>query len=921
MRSAVALAVALVLAVLGQRSLTQEPSGVDGWLFYGGAVVLAVFAFAQHRDSVAQADPEPSRSSPRARLAAGLLALLALVANGYAVQRLWQRGYEPHLAWIWAGSLAAAVIAGWAWSGFRPPSRIIERIRRYARSNPLVPLWAEAAILLAIIAVAVFMRLYRLDRMPPGIFVDETNAAIDALHILEGRGDSPFGTGWFETPTMYAYYLLGLFKIVGINLAALKAASLIPALLTVAALYPLARHMFGIPTALASTFLLAVNRWHVNMSRWGWNEVAPPLFQIGATYFLLRGARRRHMGDFALGGLLLGLGMYTYLASRLVVVALAVYILYRIIVERGFLRRCWPGLVVFFLVWGMTFAPLATTYVRNPFTFWNRTRQVSVLNDVERAGNYEPVWDNVKAHLKMFHVTGDYNPRHNLPGEPMLDPITGALFLLGLGYSLFRLRDHRRGLLLLWILFALSGGVLSLRGEAPQGYRTLGVVPAIAILAGDALARAVAVFASLIRPRLWRVVPALLGAGVLGWMGWLNFDTYFHEQSTDLRVWQAFSPVETTVAKEVSAKQADHSLYLSHRLYYFSPLRFLTYQPIDEGGGGLQDRPYHLASPADDLPLADLSGNDALFLLDVHYEDLLELFTRYYPATTAEMVRGPHSEPLYLSVTVPGDEIVALHGLEGTYFRADDTDPARRRDAALDFAWPAALPSPAVPRRIEWAGGLRAPASGVYGLRTEGGLWVELDGLPVDDAGRFLGKGLHALRVVQETPLSAGGEVARLLWTVPGQGESIIPPEVLFAVSPSPGGLLGRYYQGEAWQGEPLFEQVSPLLLFAWPDEQPWYGSFSARWSGSIEAPHDGTYLFRVHADDGVRLWLDGEVVGEGLNPDNVNMAECSVHLSAGRHAIQVDYFQRGGGKALEMWWTVPGGKHQVVPPSALWPE
>ena len=118
-----------------------------------------------------------------------------------------------------------------------------------------------------------------------------------------------------------------------------------------------------------------------------------------------------------------------------------------------------------------------------------------------------------------------------------------------------------------------------------------------------------------------------------------------------------------------------------------------------------------------------------------------------------------------------------------------------------------------------------------------------------------------------------------------------------------------------------MFEQVSPLLLFAWPDEEPWYGSFSASWSGSIEVPSDGSYLFRVHADDGVRLWLDGQVAGEGLNPDNVNMAETSVHLSAGRHAIQVDYFQRGGGKALEMWWTPPGGKHQVVPPSALWSE
>jgi len=540
---------------------------------------------------------------------------------------------------------------------------------------------------------------------------------------------------------------------------------------------------------------------------------------------------------------------------------------------------------------------------------------------VERAGNYEPVWDNVKVHLKMFHVTGDHNPRHNLPGAPMLDPITGGLFLLGLGYSLLRLKDHRRGLMLSWILFALLGGVLSLRGEAPQGYRTLGVVPAVAILAGDALARGVSVFSALLKPRFWRAVPAVLAVGLLGWMGWLNLDTYFNEQANDLRVWQAFSPVETAVAKEVSAKQADHSLYLSHRLYYFSPLRFLTYQPIEEGGGGLQNRPYRLASPTDDLPLADLSGNDALFLLDVHYEDLLELFTRYYPGTTAEMVRGPHGQPLYLSVTVPGDEIVGLHGLEGAYFGGDAAKPLRRRDAALDFVWPAGLPSPEVPRRIEWTGGLSAPTSGVYGFRTEGGLQGELDGLPIDDAGRFLGKGLHALRVVQDAPLSAGSEAARLLWTRPGLAESVVPPEVLFAVSPSPGGLLGRYFQGEAWEGEPLFEQVSPLLLFAWPDEEPWYGSFSAVWSGSIEAPLEGSYLFRVHADDGVRLWLDGQVAGEGLNPDNVNMAEGSVHLTAGRHSIQVDYFQRGGGKALEMWWTPPDGKHQVVPPSALSPE
>jgi hypothetical protein len=521
----------------------------------------------------------------------------------------------------------------------------------------------------------------------------------------------------------------------------------------------------------------------------------------------------------------------------------------------------------------------------------------------------------------MFHVTGDNNARHNLPGEPMLDPVTGALFLLGLGYGFYRWKDHRRGLLLLWLMFALLGGVLSLVGEAPQGYRTLGVVPAVTIVAGDVLVRCVDVFASLFKQRRWRIAPALLGVGLLGWAGWLNFDVYFNEQANDLRVWQAFSPVETTVAREVAAKQHDHSLYLSHRLYYFSPLRFFTYQPLDQGGGGLRDRPYSLASPADDLPLADVSGSDALFLLDAHYEDLLELFTRYYPGTTAEMVRAPHGQPLYLSVTVPGDEVLALHGLAGTYGAGEGEEPERRTDGVLDLVWPDDLPSMRVPERIEWTGGLRLPVSGQYAFRTEGGLQAELDGQPLESVGRVLGKGLHTLRVVQEAVLSEGREVARLLWKVPGRAEEVVPAEALFAVAAPATGLLGRYYAGEEWQGEPILEQVSPLLLFAWPEEEPWFGSFSARWSGSIDVPSEGFYLFRVHADDGVRMWLDGELVGEGMNPDTVNMAEVDIHLTAGRHAIQIDYFQRGGGKALELWWTVPGGKHQVVPPAALRPE
>ena len=61
-------------------------------------------------------------------------------------------------------------------------------------------------------------------------------------------------------------------------------------------------------------------------------------------------------------------------------------------------------------------------------------------------------------------------------------------------------------------------------------------------------------------------------------------------QAKDGRVWQAFSPVETAVATEVAGKMADHSLYLSPRLYYFSPVEYFTYRSLAQGGGGLDAR-------------------------------------------------------------------------------------------------------------------------------------------------------------------------------------------------------------------------------------------------------------------------------------------------------------------------------------------
>ena len=64
---------------------------------------------------------------------------------------------------------------------------------------------------------------------------------------------------------------------------------------------------------------MAVSRWHLTLSRWGWNELMPPLFLVLALYFLIRGLKGRKALDFVLGGVLCGLMVYTYVGSRLAV--------------------------------------------------------------------------------------------------------------------------------------------------------------------------------------------------------------------------------------------------------------------------------------------------------------------------------------------------------------------------------------------------------------------------------------------------------------------------------------------------------------------------------------------------------------------------------------------------------------------------
>ena len=92
---------------------------------------------------------------------------------------------------------------------------------------------------------------------------------------------------------------------------------------------------------------------------------------------------------------------------------------------------------------------------------------------------------------------------------------------------------------------------------------------------------------------------------------------------------------------------------------------------------------------------------------------------------------------------------------------------------------------------------------------------------------------------------------------------------------------------------------------------------WSVRWSGSIEAPATGDYVFQVISDDGARLIVNGQVLVDklGLSTGNVTYTAAPIYLVAGqRYAIVVEHQDRGGDSTFKLRWTPPGSPVYYVP-------
>lgn len=414
-------------------------------------------------------------------------------------------------------------------------------------------------LLFIIIAIAVFFRFWQFSSIPPGLYQDEAMNGADAIASLNSGDFKIFYTNNNGREGMIVWLDALAIKLFGNEPWVLRLFPAIAGVMAAWGLYFLSKELFGVKIALASSFFMAVSFWAVNFSRIGFRANLMLPFLIWSFYFLWRACNQNPVSesgignryrkpDFIIGGVLFGLGFYTYISYRFAPVLLALYFLLYAIKCGG--KKIWAGFLLFSLAAFIVALPLGFYFLENPHDFFGRSSQVSIF---AAENPLKAVAISLAASLGMFNILGDLNWRHNFSGSPQLFWPVGLLFILGIiiSFKNFKWQDK---FLLSWLFIFLLPNILTTEGN-PHALRALGSMPAAMVLSGIGLVW--------IYEKIKKIKRSfLLLAVFLFFIAAIEFDKYFLRWPQNPRTMDAFSKSHVEISNYLNGLPDDILKYV-----------------------------------------------------------------------------------------------------------------------------------------------------------------------------------------------------------------------------------------------------------------------------------------------------------------------------------------------------------------------
>ena len=235
---------------------------------------------------------------------------------------------------------------------------------------------------------------------------------------------------------------------------------------------------------------------------------------------------------------------------------------------------------------------------------------------------------------------------------------------------------------------------------------------------------------------------------------------------------------------------------------------------------------------------------------------------------------------------------------------------------------------------VRWTGRFTAPSSGTYRFFTNADdgsrLWI--GGTQVINNWVTQGvaevSGTIALTAGQTYDLKLeyfqgdGGAEVALLWQPPGGTKAQMPVNMMQPPS-RPDHLYAELFANKNLTGLPTVTRWDSTVDFNFggkaPDPRMPAADFSIRWSGRLLATTAGIYTFYTQADEGTRLWIDGQAVINDWTTHTVTERSGTITLAAGQWVdLRLEYFQATGPSQVKLLWKPPGGTKVTLPAANL---
>ena len=406
------------------------------------------------------------------------------------------------------------------------------------------PPWLRAAIirkhyadiLIALVLVAIFVALntHDLTDWHYSAIGDEYGHYNFAEILAEDGLRRPFsldGVYGEINPVMSSIYPAVVMRLLGINNFTWKFSLILSVALAIPGVYILGHIFAGRIAAFVASAILAFSHYIFAFMHVGYpNTDVLPIIVWAVVLFVL-GARRGNSMLIYAAGILAGFGLLFNIVAR---AAMAVILLYAL--SHSDVRRRLAGLWPWAL--GCLLAALPVLLVNRGLVFSGALTKI-VSPGSQHASEYSSILDSMLGNVSQNLIAFNYNPdaSHYVSGS-LLDPVSAALAVLGVGYALGSARRASSRLMLIMAAILVTGTALL----SPYPYvpitRMHSIILPLALMAGVVAARFVSgelLLSGRIRNILHRkrtvALMVILGAVMLAlnvWQFWYATPRIFH---------------------------------------------------------------------------------------------------------------------------------------------------------------------------------------------------------------------------------------------------------------------------------------------------------------------------------------------------------------------------------------------------------